>query len=122
MLQVGMKVSLVDRNGKVLWENPSYAFRSQYELSQDAASFFEEESPALRAYRARLCSGHGEQHRGGLLMRSFAVSDRFVADMKSRKLAPGYVFIGDEGVLPQKVPGSDSAIPGAGGCARAQPL
>ena len=29
-------------------------------------------------------------------MRSFAASDRFVADMKSRKLAPGYVFIGDE--------------------------
>lgn len=29
-------------------------------------------------------------------MRSFAVSDRFVADMQSRKLVPGYVFIGDE--------------------------
>ena len=29
-------------------------------------------------------------------MRSFAASDRFVADVKARKLAPGYVFIGDE--------------------------
>jgi outer membrane lipopolysaccharide assembly protein LptE/RlpB len=48
MLQVNMKVSLVDRSGKVLWENPNYSFRSQYELSQDAASFFEEESPALQ--------------------------------------------------------------------------
>ena len=48
MLQVAMKLSLVDRNGKVLWENPNYYFRSQYELSQDAASFFEEESPALQ--------------------------------------------------------------------------
>ncbi len=47
-LQIGMKVSLVDRDGKVLWENPSYLYRSQYELSQDAASFFEEESPALQ--------------------------------------------------------------------------
>ena len=47
MLQVGMKVSLIDRNGKVLWENPNYLFRSQYELSQDASSFFEEESPAV---------------------------------------------------------------------------
>lgn len=47
MLQVAMKLSLVERNGKVLWENPNYYFRSQYELSQDAASFFEEESPAL---------------------------------------------------------------------------
>lgn len=29
-------------------------------------------------------------------MRSFATSDRFVADVKARKLAPGYIFIGDE--------------------------
>lgn len=29
-------------------------------------------------------------------MRSFAAADRFVADVKARKLAPGYVFIGDE--------------------------
>jgi hypothetical protein len=48
MLQVGMKVALLDGKGKVLWRNPNYAFRSQYELSQDPASFFEEESPALQ--------------------------------------------------------------------------
>jgi hypothetical protein len=47
-LQIGMKVSLVDRDGKVLWENPSYLYRSQYELSQNAASFFEEETPAVQ--------------------------------------------------------------------------
>src|ERR1700739_2281840 len=29
-------------------------------------------------------------------MRSFAASDRFVADVKARKLAAGYVFVGDE--------------------------
>ncbi len=29
-------------------------------------------------------------------MRSFAASDRFVAEVKARKVAPGYVFIGDE--------------------------
>lgn len=29
-------------------------------------------------------------------MRSFAVSDRFVSDVKARKLSPGYVFVGDE--------------------------
>ena len=29
-------------------------------------------------------------------MRSFAASDRFVADVKAGKLAPGYVFVGDE--------------------------
>lgn len=48
MLQIGMRVSLVDRDGKMLWENPNYSYRSEYELSQDAASFFEEESPALQ--------------------------------------------------------------------------
>ena len=29
-------------------------------------------------------------------MRSFAASDRFVADVQARRLAPGYVFVGDE--------------------------
>ena len=29
-------------------------------------------------------------------MRSFAASDRFVADVQARKLAAGYVFVGDE--------------------------
>jgi len=29
-------------------------------------------------------------------VRSFAASDRFVADVHARKLAPGYVFVGDE--------------------------
>ena len=29
-------------------------------------------------------------------MRSFAASDRFVADVEARKLAAGYVFVGDE--------------------------
>lgn len=48
LLQIVMKVSLVDRSGKVLWENPGYLYRSQYELSQAPASFFEEESPALQ--------------------------------------------------------------------------
>jgi len=35
-------------------------------------------------------------------MRSFAVSDRFVSDMKSRNLAPGYVFVGDEAFFRRK--------------------
>jgi len=48
LLMIGAKVSLVGKDGKVLWENPNYLFRQQYQLSQDAASFFEEESPALQ--------------------------------------------------------------------------
>ncbi len=35
-------------------------------------------------------------------MRSFAASDRFVADVKARKLSSGYVFIGDEAFFRKK--------------------
>jgi outer membrane lipopolysaccharide assembly protein LptE/RlpB len=48
LVVVSMKVALTDRQGKVLYQNPSYLFREQYEVSQDLASFFEEDSPALR--------------------------------------------------------------------------
>ena len=48
LVVVSMKVTLTDRNGKVLYQNPAYLFREQYELSQDLASFFEEDSPAFR--------------------------------------------------------------------------
>jgi outer membrane lipopolysaccharide assembly protein LptE/RlpB len=48
LIVVSMKVSLADRNGKVLYQNPAYLFREQYEVSQDLASFFEEDSPAFR--------------------------------------------------------------------------
>lgn len=44
---VGMKVSLVDRKGKVLFDNPAYTFREQYQISEDLPTFFEEESPAM---------------------------------------------------------------------------
>ena len=48
LVVVSMKVALTDRNGKVLYQNPAYLFREQYEVSQDLASFFEEDSPAFR--------------------------------------------------------------------------
>ena len=48
LVVVSMRVALPDRQGKVLYQNPSYLFREQYEVSQDLASFFEEDSPAFR--------------------------------------------------------------------------
>jgi len=48
LVVVNMRVNLTDRSGKVLYQNPSYVFREQYEVSQDLASFFEEDSPAFR--------------------------------------------------------------------------
>jgi hypothetical protein len=47
VVTVGMKVSLVSRSGKTLWENPNYNYREQYQVSRDAASFFDEASPAF---------------------------------------------------------------------------
>jgi outer membrane lipopolysaccharide assembly protein LptE/RlpB len=48
LVVVSMRVSLTDRSGKVLYQNPAYLFREQYEVSQDLQSFFEEDSPAFR--------------------------------------------------------------------------
>ena len=48
LVVVSVKVSLTDRHGNVLYQNPAYSFREQYELSQDLKSFFEEDSPAFR--------------------------------------------------------------------------
>ncbi len=48
LVVVSMKVTLSDRHGKVLYQNPAYLFREQYEVSQDLKSFFEEDSPAFR--------------------------------------------------------------------------
>ena len=47
LVVVSMKVSLVDRDGKILFQNPAYVFREQYQVSQELSSFFEEDSPAL---------------------------------------------------------------------------
>jgi outer membrane lipopolysaccharide assembly protein LptE/RlpB len=48
LVTVTLKVSLVDKKGTVLFSNPNYTFREEYEISQQAASFFNEESPALQ--------------------------------------------------------------------------
>jgi outer membrane lipopolysaccharide assembly protein LptE/RlpB len=48
IVTVTASVKFVDRHGKVLFENNNYTFRDQYELSADPASFFEEDSMAMR--------------------------------------------------------------------------
>jgi outer membrane lipopolysaccharide assembly protein LptE/RlpB len=47
MVTVTASVKLVDKQGHVLYENPNYTFREQYQVSTEVSSFFEEESPAL---------------------------------------------------------------------------
>lgn len=48
LVTVTMSVSLVDRSGRVLFENPNYSFRQQYQVSREITSFFEEGTPALQ--------------------------------------------------------------------------
>jgi outer membrane lipopolysaccharide assembly protein LptE/RlpB len=48
MVTVTLKVSLVDRSGRVLFENQNYTFRDVYQVSREIASFFDEETPALQ--------------------------------------------------------------------------
>lgn len=45
-ITVNIQVTLTDRKGKVLFQNPNYIFHDQYELSRDLTSFFQEDSPA----------------------------------------------------------------------------
>ena len=47
LVTVSMQVTLTDRDGKVLFQNPSYLFHEQYELSRELSSFFEEDSSAM---------------------------------------------------------------------------
>jgi len=48
LVTVSVKVSLVERGGRVLFENPNYTFREQYQVSREITSFFAEETPALQ--------------------------------------------------------------------------
>jgi outer membrane lipopolysaccharide assembly protein LptE/RlpB len=47
LITVSLQVTLTDRKGKIVFQNPSYLFHDQYEISRDLSSFFEEDSPAV---------------------------------------------------------------------------
>lgn len=48
VITIRARVKLLDRNDKVLYQNPSYLFRQQYETTQDLASFIQEDNPAVQ--------------------------------------------------------------------------
>ena len=47
LVTMTVAVKLVERSGSVLYENPNYTFREQYEVSREITSFFEEDAPAM---------------------------------------------------------------------------
>lgn len=48
LVTITARLTLVDRHQKVIWQNPSYLFRSQYEQTLDLASFIQEDTAATR--------------------------------------------------------------------------
>ena len=48
LITIRASVKLVDRDHRVLYQNPSYLFRQQYETTQDLASFIQEDNPAVQ--------------------------------------------------------------------------
>jgi outer membrane lipopolysaccharide assembly protein LptE/RlpB len=47
LVTIIIRVTLTARDGRVLYSNPNYVFRDQYQISNELASFFEEQGPAL---------------------------------------------------------------------------
>jgi len=47
LVTIVLKVTLTARDGRLLYSNSHYVFRDQYQISSEAASFFEEQGPAL---------------------------------------------------------------------------
>ena len=85
LVVVSMKVTLTDRDGKILFQNPAYAFREQYQVSRSCRA-----SSRKIPRRWGGCRGTSRkpwsQCYGGLLVRAFAQADRFVSDVEARKL------------------------------------
>jgi len=48
MVAVTLNASLAGKDGKVVWSNPNFVYREQYQESTDVASFFEEATPAVQ--------------------------------------------------------------------------
>ena len=46
-ITIGARVTLSDRNGRVLYQNNKYVFRQQYESTQDLVSFLQEDQAAM---------------------------------------------------------------------------
>ncbi len=48
IVAINLRASLTTRDGKVLWSNPNFLYREQYQESNNTASFFEEAAPAVQ--------------------------------------------------------------------------
>lgn len=47
LITITAKVVLTESGGHVLYQNPNYTFRQQYQATEDLSSFIQEDSPAV---------------------------------------------------------------------------
>jgi hypothetical protein len=47
VITIRMSVTLTGSHGEVLYRNPNYLFRDEYQASEQVFSFFEEQDPAF---------------------------------------------------------------------------
>lgn len=50
LITLTAKVSVTDRNNKVLYQNPKYVFRQQYQTTSDLTSFIQEDPGAIQRF------------------------------------------------------------------------
>ena len=48
LITITARVTLTDRNGRVLYQNDSLPFHEQYQSTQDISTFIQEDSPAVQ--------------------------------------------------------------------------
>ena len=48
LITVGARVSVVDKNNRMLYQNNNYVFRQQYQTTQDLVSFIQEDPAAVQ--------------------------------------------------------------------------
>jgi outer membrane lipopolysaccharide assembly protein LptE/RlpB len=63
LVTVTMKVTLTARDGRVLYQNGSFIYREQYQISRKISGFFEEEGTAVQ----RLCQQFARSLVGSVL-------------------------------------------------------
>ncbi len=106
LITITASVTLTARDGHVLYRNDALPFREQYQSTQDLSAFHPGGLPRRSADIPRLRRGHRLRHPGVLLVsapiKGFANADRFLAELSSPDLRPGYVLIGDEAFLYQR--------------------